>query len=97
MPRNNFNHPFNKTNSVATGAIRKQYTAEETEILMQKINEKEKQLKEQAEVLQAKNEHLTKMQEEMSRKKTAGAQEQPAVELLVSMQTITNYIERINS
>jgi len=51
------------TSSVATGATKKQYTAEETEILMQKVNEKEKQLKEQAEALQAKNEHLMKMQE----------------------------------
>jgi len=86
------------TSSVATGTTRKQYTAEETEILMQKINEKEKQLKKQAEALQAKNEHLTKMQEEMSRKEMAGAQEQPAVEqLMASMQTITSYIERINS
>jgi len=86
------------TSSVATGAIRKQYTAEETEILMQKINEKEKQLKEQAEALQAKNEYLTKMQEEMSQKEMAGAQEQTAVEqLMASMQTITNYIERMNS
>jgi len=84
--------------SVATGATRKQYTAEETEILMQKINEREKQLKEQAEALQAKNEHLTKMQEEMRRKEMAGAQEQPAIEqLMASMQTITSYIERINS
>lgn len=84
------------TSSVATGTTRKQYTAEETEILMQKINEKEKQLKKQAEALQAKNEHLTKMQEEMSRKEMARAQEQPAVEqLMASMQTITSYIERI--
>jgi len=86
------------TSSVATGSTKKQYTAEETEILMQKVHEKEKQLKEQAEALQAKNEHLTKMQEEMSRKETAGAQERPAVEqLMTSMQTITNCIERINS
>jgi len=57
---------------------------------MQKVNEKEKQLKEQAEALQAKNEHLKKMQEEMSRKEMAGAQGQPAVgQLMGSMQTIT--------
>jgi len=86
------------TSSVATGATKKQYTAEKTEILMQKVHEKEKQLKEQAEALQAKNEHLMKIQEEMSRKEMAGVQEQPTVEqLMASMQTITNCIERINS
>jgi len=43
--------------SVATGATKKQYTAEETDIIMQKMNEKERQLKEQAEALQAKLSH----------------------------------------
>lgn len=47
--------------SVAAGATRKQYTAEEAEILMQKLNEMEKQMREQAEALQAQNEHLMKM------------------------------------
>jgi len=86
------------TSSVATGATKKQYTAEEAEILMQKVNEKEKQLKDQAEALQAKNEHLMKLQEEMSHKEMAGAQGRPAVEqLMASGRTLTNCSGRINS
>lgn len=84
--------------SVATGATRKQYSAEEAEILMQKASEKERQLREQSEALQVKADYLTKMQEEMDRREAAGTQEQPAVEqLMASMHTITSCIERINS
>jgi len=58
----------NSASSVATGTTKKQYTAEETDIIMQKMNEKERQLKEQAEVLQAKHDQLTRMQEEINRR-----------------------------
>lgn len=51
---------------------------------------KRRELREQSEALQAKAEHLTKMQEEMNRGEAAGAQEQPAVELMASMHTITS-------
>lgn len=86
------------TSSVATCATRKQYSAEEAEILVQKAAEKERQLREQSEALQAKAEHLTKIQEEMNRREAAEALEQPAMDqLMASMHTMTSCIERINS
>lgn len=78
--------------SVAAGATKKSYTPEETDIILQRMNEKERQLKEQADALQIKQDRLTRMQEEMEH------QEQPAIsELLASMNTIVNQMEKINS
>lgn len=78
--------------SVAAGATKKSYTPEETDIILQRMNEKERQLKEQADALQIKQDRLTRMQEEIEH------QEQPAMsELLTSMNTIVNQIEKINS
>lgn len=85
------------SSSVATAITKKQYTVEEADIIMQKINEKERQLKEQAEALQAKHDHLTR-QEEANRKELAEAQNQPTMEqLFVSINTMVHQMERINS
>jgi len=56
------------SSSVATGATRRQYNPEEINIIMKKMNDKEKQLKEQVEALQIKQDHLSKLQKEIEQR-----------------------------
>lgn len=79
------------SSSVATSTVRKQYTSDEIEFLLQKVNDKEKQLKEQAEALQIKQDHLSKLQDEIEQRDASDANETTEI-----MHSIVHQIEKLS-